>query len=247
MSETISTAIELWHNLEIDDDELMEIAIRDVTYQIKLQANKGTNLPMSGSVEETEAAVAVEEATEIPCISEPQNDPISDSSRRFNPRKDPTILFLEMEQLSCRLEDFKFRIEPKKNISIFDPVFEGTGALTINNVSLKVGLECRKERIVKLGNEVKVPVLLLQEFDLKLAEVKLVFRETGIDWLLNPVVSGLSDSITEIIQATLKEQMESQIQDALDHVNSFIERHPHILLHVLGISMEDLDESIVWV
>ena len=37
VSEVLKCGIELWQNLEIDDDELMQLAIRDVTYQIQLQ------------------------------------------------------------------------------------------------------------------------------------------------------------------------------------------------------------------
>ena len=36
VSSTLNCAIELWRNLEIDDDELLEVAIRDVSYQIEL-------------------------------------------------------------------------------------------------------------------------------------------------------------------------------------------------------------------
>ena len=37
LSEVLNCAIELWRNIEIDDHEVMEIAIRDVSYQIQLQ------------------------------------------------------------------------------------------------------------------------------------------------------------------------------------------------------------------
>ena len=40
LSQVLWTAVQLWFDLEIDDDELIEIAVRDVSYQIKVNETK---------------------------------------------------------------------------------------------------------------------------------------------------------------------------------------------------------------
>ena len=40
LSEVLHCAIELWENLQLDDDELLEIAIREISSQIQTQKAK---------------------------------------------------------------------------------------------------------------------------------------------------------------------------------------------------------------
>lgn len=243
MSQVLCSAVELWQNLEIDDDELMEIVIRDISYQIQCQKERGTDNDMDVSddhdisddntVNLSRNSKYVEEAPRI--------------HKRFNPRVDPTVLFLDLADMTFNLNEFLFRIEPKERQTIFDPVFEGYGTLLIKNVSIVMRVECRKERIMKLGSEVTVPVLQLQQLDVSLDKVKFKFKDTGADWLLNKAVGGLSKNITEIVEVNLKEQIISQIHLALEHLNAFIEVNPELTLKVLGITIDDLEENIVWI
>ena len=55
VTDVINCSIELWRNLEIDDDELLEIVIREVSYQIQWHEKRRKdstivtreNIPMS--------------------------------------------------------------------------------------------------------------------------------------------------------------------------------------------------------
>jgi len=241
VSEVLHTAIELWHDLEIDDDELMEIAIKDVSYQISIH-----NSPKAAGSQPGQAKPPIDEG--LLChpmiIPNPSMSKSQPMPRRFNPKKDSTILHLEMKQLSCKLEDFKFRLAPKTRLTIFDPVFEGTGTLEIRDLSLTLGVECKRERI---AGDVMVPVLQLKELQVSLDEVKLRFSDTGLDWLLNPILIGLREGMTEIIEGALREQLGCQLQEVLEHANSYIESNPQLLLHVLGCHLEDLEENVAWV
>jgi len=242
VSSVLNSAIELWQNLEIDDDELMEVAIRDVTYQIQLQKER----------EEGMEVVQEEEERIFDCATNPIPGKLSSKKtsstdliglrRRFNPRKD-SFLNLDMKGLVCELEEFIFRLEPKQRATIFDPVFEGSGTLKISNLSIKLRLEWRKKRISRKSLEAKVPVLKLQELDVKLEKVKLKFSETGFDWLLNKVVSGFSKNISEVVQTNLADQIKNHIHETLDHLNTFVEANPELLFLVLGISIDDLEED----
>ena len=102
---------------------------------------------------------------------------------RFNPRNDPTLLYLELLNMTFALDEFLFRIEPAERSTIFDPVFEGYGSLMIKNVSIKLRLECRKERIHQLDTEVFVPILQVETLEVALERVKFKFKSTGADWL----------------------------------------------------------------
>lgn len=168
-------------------------------------------------------------------------------NRKFNPKKDPSILTLQINKLKCRLDDFLYRIELEKSNSIFDPVFEGMGSVKIHNLSIKLCVECRKERRTKDDKEETVPVLQLQELDVSLEKVKFQFKETGADWLLNKVVSGFKIQITRLVEANLKEEIINRFHNSLDVINSYIETNPDIFLKVLGISIEDLQENYAWV
>jgi hypothetical protein len=242
VSSVLNCAIELWRNLEIDDDELLEIAVRDVSYQIQLQKEReegiGVGLPKSG----------LRGDRLLPSGSSQSGlqSPNEMLRRRFNPRVDPTVLYLEMKKLTLHLDKFRFCIEKSKR-TIFDPVFDGCGSLTVQNVSIKLRVDCVKERIQKMGSYVSVPVLQLRELEVGLEKVMLKMRDTGADWLLNKVVTSFSDNITQIVAANLKEQVREQIDVALQHANSYFEVNPELILSLLGITMDDLEEKVVWV
>jgi len=264
LSHVLQCAIELWENLDIDDDELVEIAIRDISYQIKLQneidkqGNRGVVDGSQGSWPEEASQICARHERQL-TIPQPPSFEVdvcntfsidsrsSNSARQFDPRKDPTILFVSIKKLTCSLDDFNFRIEPLVQKTIFDPIFEGGGSLAIKNASIKLRIECRKERIQKLGEEVTVPVLQLQEHDVGLEEVKFKFKETGVDWVLNKIVSNFSDKITQIVIDNLKDQIALSINAALENLNKYIEVNPEIMLKILGITIDDLEENIAWV
>lgn len=145
ISSVLNCAIELWSNLEIDDDELLELAIRDVSYQIQLQKEReeltesttndkktvDSNLPSLGTA-------SLGSSTETRSF---------DGRHRFNRRVDPTgtflshsvapfatnhrtnshhplfsVLCVEMNRMTLNIDNFLFRIE-KGVRTIFDPVF----------------------------------------------------------------------------------------------------------------------------
>ena len=153
-----------------------------------------------------------------------------------------------MIQLSLNLDHFVFRIEKADHLrTIFDPVFEGSGSLLVKNVSIKLRIECIKERIRKIDTDVPVPVLKIRELDVQLERVKLKVRNTGADWVLNKVVKSFSDSMTQIMATNLKDQIQEQIELALENINSYFEVNPDMMLGLLGITMDDLEERVVWV
>ncbi|CAJ1936223.1 unnamed protein product [Cylindrotheca closterium] len=251
VSKVLDSGIELWRNLEIDDDELLEIAIKDIAYQIRLNAGKKPERNSSNGESTDEAAIA----NFLPSItssfsSAPDLLKKTSSSeslgRRFNPRDDPTVLYLEIKMLTFHLEKFFFRIEKEENRrTIFDPVFEGCGNLLVRNVSIKLRVECLKTQ--SQGPNSAIPILLLRELDVQLEKVKLEVRETGADWLLNKVVQGFEDSITEVVATNLEDQVREQVDLILDNLNSYFEVNPAIVLGLLGISMDDLAEHVEWV
>ena len=217
MSDKLMTQVDLWQTNAISDFDLLETIIREVSYQIQLQKER----------EET-----------------PQSSKLQDTPKQFNPKLDPTILFLDITNLTLRLEEFGFRVE-KGNPSIFDPVFEGAGNITVKNVSIALKVEVKKERVFREGLESARPVLQLAEFDIRLEKLKLEFMETGADWILNAVLKGFSHQIAEIVQDNLKEQIGAQVHIILDQANDLLNTNPDILLNALGIKVSDLDESIV--
>lgn len=260
LSEVLLCAIDLWENLEIDDDELLEIAIRDVSHQIQLQKHKLED--QSDELDSPSDKKWPEESKEIRArhrkFTQRQSTSFdidirhtfsseSQHERRFDPKKDPTVLYLSMSQLTCCLNDFTYRLEPSKRMSMFDPVFEGVGTLSIKNASIKLRIECRKERIKKLGEEVTVPILQLQELHVGLEQVNFGFKETGADWLLNKIVSNFTRGITNLVRDNMKEQISLSISEVLDHLNRYIEVNPDLMLKILGITIDDLEENIAWV
>ena len=252
VSTVLNCAIEMWRNLEIDDDELLEIAIKDVSYQIQLQ--KMREEKEDGHVEsedsgETELVPPSFSGSSVEVRINETSSSMDGARHRFNPRIDPTVLFLDMKNLTLRLDNFMFRIE-KNEKTLLDPVFEGKGSLTIQNVSIRVRVECAKERIRKTAlGETFAPVLVLKDLETSLQQVKLRVRDTafGSDWLVNKAVLAFGDDITKVVEENLREQVHQQAKAALENLNAYFLVNPNMLLNLLGISMEDLDDSVIWV
>jgi hypothetical protein len=245
VSSVLNCAIDLWRNLEIDDDELLEIAIRDVSYQIQLQKQR----------EEEESGLTNKESkdeggpqslydSKWPILMEaPTMDMMGPSRPRFNPRIDPTVLYLEIKRLTFNLENFYFRIEKHESRrTIFDPVFEGSGSLLVRNVSVSLRVDCQKDYIFRSGQDVAVPILQLRDLDVNIEKVQLRVQDTGADWLLNKVVDGFGDKFTEIMSTNLRDQIRTQIDEALTNLNVYFGTNPEVLLGLLDISLDDLDE-----
>lgn len=245
VTSVLSCAIDLWRALEIDDDELLEIAIRDVSYQIQLHKELEEKGP---DLNDTADALNLSKSS-ASCLQSSLSGSASfeETPSRFNPRVDPTVLFLEMKNLTLHLDRFRFRIEKGERRTIFDPVFEGCGTVSIQNLSILVRIECARERIGKVGSASTAPVLLLRELEVEIENVRLSVQETGADWLLNKAVKGFSENITEVVESNLKEQIEEQTKLALEQLNSYFLVNQDILLNLLGISLDDLEEHIVWV
>jgi hypothetical protein len=254
----LNCAIELWRSLEIDDDELLEIAVKDVSYQIQLhkEIEEGSS-PSSQDVEDAKESPS-QEIPDVPLsqsgsslVNRLRDSPPPDANRRrFNPRVDPTVLFLEMNNLTLQLDKFLFRIEKDEKRTIFDPVFEGCGMLSIQNISIKIRVECAKERSKKTGfghPDVSTPILQLRELDVGLEKVQLKVKDTVSDWAINKVVNSFSDNITQVLEENLKEQILEQTRLGIENLNSYFLVNPDMLLSILGISMEDLEENVVWV
>ena len=209
MSDTLKAGIDLWQASAISDDELLEIAIRDVSYQIS--------------------------HTDDNCNGDTQSfsqQSLQQSQHVFNPKEDPTVLFLDIKNLTMNLNEFTFRVE-KKEPTIFDPVFEGGGSIMVKNLSLVLRVEIKKERVKKNGVELYRPVFHLATLDVGLEKLKIVFTETGADWLLNSVLKGFRRQTSEIVEAILKEQITQQVHSLLENANGFIDANPEIWLFTL--------------
>lgn len=252
VSTVLNCAIEMWRNLELDDDELLEIAIKDVSYQIQLQKMKEEKKegdPDSQDSAETELVPPSFSGSSVEVRINESSSSMDSLRNRFNPRVDPTVLYLDMKNLTLRLDNFMFRIE-KNEKTLLDPVFEGKGSLTIQNVSIKVRVECAKERIRKTAlGETFSPVLILKELETSLEQVKLRVRDTafGSDWLVNKAVLAFGDDITKVVEENLREQIQQQAKSALENLNAYFLVNPNMLLNLLGISMDDLDDNVLWV
>ena len=173
--------------------------------------------------------------------------PTQQPTKCFDPKLDPTVLFLDIKNLTLRLEEFGFRVEKGEPLTVFDPVFEGCGSITVKNVSITLKVEVKKERVFRDGRQTPRPVLQLAKFEVELEELNLEFMETGADWLLNTVLKGFSHQITEVVQENLKKQIVQQVHTVLEQVNGFIEANPDLLMSILGITLKDLEENIVCV
>jgi hypothetical protein len=248
VTDVLNSSIELWRNLELDDDELLEIVIREVSYQIqfysehRIEAIANGRIPKRSKSRAKSKAQSSRVGAKSPILFDPRG-----SHRRFNPRVDPTVLYFEMKKLTLNLERFYFRIEKLKRLTIFDPVFDGEGSLHVRNISMRMRVECRKERVTKFGADNTVPILHLQELDIALEKVKFKVKDTGADWILNQAVKGFENHITKAVEENLKEQVKDQIRVALEHLNSYFMVNPDLLLGLLGITMDDLEENVVWV
>lgn len=246
ITSVLNCAIELWRNLEIDDDELLEIAIRDVSYQIQLHKE----------MEEVKKEERDEQLNELYGSRSSQNGLNSSASKsgsfedareRFNPRVDPTVIYLEMKNLTLHLEQFRFRIEKDEKRTVFDPVFEGCGTVSIENVGILLRVECARERVGNAGTNLITPALILRELEVDIENVNLKVQDTGADWLLNKAVKGFAEQITQVVALNLKEQIEVQTKKAIEQLNSYFLVNPDILLNILGITMDDLEDHVVWV
>jgi hypothetical protein len=248
ISSVLNCAIDLWRNLEIDDDELLEIAIRDISYQIQLQQRREE---LGEDTKETKEDSPSSASATVSPWKEPKFqsfDSFEQFRHRFNPRVDPTVFHLEIKNLTFNLENFLFRIEKHESKrTIFDPVFEGSGSVLVQNVCVKLRVECVKQCVCNTTNETVVPVLQLRELDVSLEKVDLRVKDTGADWLLNKVVEGFGGRFTEIMSSNLCDQVRNHIEDALNNLNSYFEANPEVLLGLLDITLDDLDEKIVWV
>lgn len=209
VSKVLNCAIELWRNIEIDDDELLEIAIRDISYQIQLQKQReegGATANKKSSITSTPAhTYSTEDVVISPSESFSSQQQLSsclkssstESDRhRFNPRVDPTVLFLEIKRLTLNLDNFFFRIEKGQGKTIFDPVFEGRGMVSLKNVAIRLRVECAKERVIKKSSgkdvDISSPILQLRDLEVKLEKLLMTVRDTGFgsDWILNKAVKG---------------------------------------------------------
>lgn len=213
ITKVLNCAIELWRNIEIDDDELLEIAIRDISYQIQLQKQReeggaadnkklGTSIPVKiYSSEDIGISLSDSFASSQQQLSAGLKSTSTESDRhRFNPRVDPTVLFLEIKRLTLNLDNFFFRIEKGKGKTIFDPVFEGRGMVSLKNVSIRLRVECAKERVIRKASgmdvDISSPILQLRDLEVKLEKLLMTVRDTGFgsDWILNKAVKGTLNS-----------------------------------------------------
>lgn len=229
MSDNLKTQIDLWQSSSISDFDLLETTIREVSQQIQLQKEWEENIGINTTT------VATPHRHHTP----------EKVAKQFNPKLDPTVLSLDIQNLTLRLEEFSFRVEKGEPLTIFDPVFEGRGSITVKNVSIALKLEVKKERMFRNHLEAARPVLQLAKFDIVMEKLKLVFMDTGADWLLNGVLKGFRYQITEVVQKHLHDQIVSQVHLILDTVNSFLDGNPDFLIDTLGIGLKDLDEVIV--
>ena len=292
ISNVLNCSIELWRNLQIDDDELLEIAIRDISYHIQLQKRQedagATNLESSEfhhgihpSLSESTATTQRQNQntnrhnnmynhSDIPqrlSSSSSFDGPTSSSSHnqppphRFNPRVDPTVLFLEIKRLTLNLDNFFFRIEKAADKkTIFDPVFAGRGMLSLQNISIRLRVECAKERVKQPTPQssgggqqtidIVTPILQLRQLEVSLEKLSMMVKDTGFgsDWILNKAVEVFEEKLMEVVVTNLKDQIQEQlVHNILESLNSYFLINPNLLLNVLGISMDDLDENVVWV
>lgn len=212
--------------MEIDDDELMEVAIRDVSYQIKLH----------GELEKDADAGKNKKAQ-----SEEANNQVSPHKRIFNPRKDPSIIDLKLTGLCLRLDDFTFRLEPNELHSLYDPVFEGNGSVAIEDASLTLLIECCKRR----KSSKYFPVLCLRDFDFDLKSIDIVFSETGYDWFLNTAILGFGKKIlSETVAENTRDVVLEKVNSTVEKLNEMFETNSAAILNLLGIHIDDLDEDI---
>lgn len=253
VSAVLNCGIELWRNLEIDDDELLEIAIRDIAYHIELSGNLEDN----GAEIPDDSTPSIETDTTMSFCSNVDtrlsgSSTFGDSHRRFNPRADATVLFLEIKKLTLALESFSFRIEPANRSTIFDPVFEGRGRLSLQNIAISLRVEVAKQRLKKTpqGADVCSPILRLSYLEVSMDKLQLIVTDTSFssDWILNQAVRLFEENLTAVVEENLKDRIREHLEKLIENLNSYFLVNPGLLLNLLGISLEDLDyDTAVWV
>ena len=247
VSSVLNCSIDLWRNQEIDDDELLEIAIRDISYHIELQKQR-ENAPAEATNTKTTESIGsqVPEGWQnaVPLSTSSSSDSLR---RRFNPRSDPTVLYLQIRRLTLNVDDFGFRIEKAARATIFDPVLEGHGNLSLQSISIRVRIECAKEKTRKspLGADVFTPVFLLSDLDVSLDKLQMNVTDTGFgsDWIVNKAVTVFEEKLTEIVEINLRDQIKHQLKNLIESLNSYFLMNPTLLLNILGVSIDDLDET----
>jgi hypothetical protein len=161
------------------------------------------------------------------------------------------MIFSSRRNLTLQLDKFLFRIEKNEKRTILDPVFEGKGTLIIKNVSIRLRVECAKERAQtsSVDMDAFVPILLLRELTISVENISLKVKDTGFgsDWLLNKAVDAFAEDVTKVVEDNLRDQIQEQARKALDSLNSYFLVNPNMLLSLLGISMDDLENNVVWV
>jgi len=245
ISQVLNCGIELWRNLEIDDDELLEIAIQDISYHIQLheEQEKKPSRKIAGVDVQSNPAMVDLLASQSFGSQVPEQLTTSSSSdggrHRFNPRIDPTVLFLEIRNLNLNLDNFFFRIEKGVRKTIFDPIFEGRGMLSLHNVTIRLRVECAKERVksAKSVADISTPILQLRNLDVKLDKLQMKVKDTGFgsEWVLNKAVQVFEKKLTEIVEGNLKEQIHEQAQNAIENINSYFLINPDLLLNLVSM------------
>lgn len=218
LSDPVKTGIDLWQSSAITDFEFTQIVIREVSSNIELHT--GDENPIGA---------------DNGCDAKPH---FVGPFKPFNPKIDATVLLLEIKNLTLHLDEFTFRVEKGQNATIFDPVFEGAGSLTVKNVCISLKVEVKKA--VKIGSRTEKPVFQLEMFDISLEKISIMFKETGADWVLNTILKGFRDQITQVVQENVKEQIKKQVQIALQHLNDMFDANPDLLLTILGTNLDDL-------
>ena len=225
-----------------------EIAIRDVSYQIQLHKElEEKGLEVNGDIRTSDELSRGRSSPSNVANSLSSLGSHEATQNRFNPRVDPTVLLLDMKNLTLHLERFRFRIEKAERRTIFDPIFEGSGTVSVQNLCILLRVECARERIGNSGSDTVVPVLIQQELEVEIGNVRLKVEDTGADWLLNKAVKGFSDNITKLVKSNLKEQIQMQTKTVLEQLNSYFAVNKDIFLNLLGISLDDLEEHVLWV
>jgi len=247
VSQVLNCSIELWRNLEIDDDELLEIAIRDISYHIELHEKqektngKGAKNVGSSATDEEDLFASYSFGSQSGAQLSSSSSSESAGRHRFNPRLDPTVLFLEIKNLTLNLDNFFFRIEKGERKTIFDPVFEGRAMLSLQNVTIRLRVECAKERVKKtanpgLGTDISTPILQLRDLEVKLEKLQMTVKDTGFgsDWVLNKAVEVFEEKLTAVVEGNLKEQIIEQAQNAVENINSYFLMNPDLLLNLVS-------------
>ena len=65
----------------------------------------------------------------------------------------------------------------------------------------------------------------------------------GSDWIVNKAVTVFEDKLTEIVEINLRDQIKHQLKNLIESLNSYFLMNPTLLLNILGVSIDDLDET----